>query len=457
MSETMNGKTMSQTQKRIAWRSRVHLLLLSATMLPLAVLPGCKKEEAPDVQVTVQAEHPEQGPISSRITADAVLAPLAQAAIVPKIVAPVGKYSVERGTHVKAGQLLVTLENKDLTAVAQDNQGSYEAAQAAYDAATKAQVPEDAIKADSDLAQAKANLDLAQSIVNARKQLFAEGAIPGRDFDTARASLIEAQETYDVAAKQAEFMHSGGHESQLKAAQGQLTSAEGKLKDAQADVSYSQIRSPIDGVVTDRPLFPGETAAAGAPVITVMDTSSLIAKSHIAQNLAQQIKVGGEAQVHVPGIDDPVPAKVSMVSPALDPGSTTLEVWLKIDNRNGKLKVGTPVKVSITGETVEKAWKVPLTAVLTADDGGKSVMIIGSDGVAHKKAVTLGITDGDDIQVLTGVAPADLVITGGSYGLDNGTKVKIGKAEDDDDAKPGAGKDDDNAKHAAAGKGREKD
>ena len=105
-------------------------------------------------------------------------------------------------------------------------------------------------------------------------------------------------------------------------------------------MSYSQIRSPIDGVVTDRPLFPGETAAAGAPVITVMDTSSLIAKSHIAQNLAQQIKVGGEAQIHVPGIDDPVPARVSMVSPALDPGSTTLEVWLKIDNRNGKLKVG---------------------------------------------------------------------------------------------------------------------
>ena len=443
----MNRKTMSQCPKRIVRRSRAHLLLLGATMLPLVVLPGCKKEEAPEVQVTVQAEHPEQGSISSQITADAVLAPLAQAAIVPKVVAPVARYSVERGAHVKAGQLLVTLENTDLNAVAMDNQGSYDAAQAAYDAATKAQAPEDAIKADSELAQAKANLDIAQSIVTARKQLFAEGAIPGRELDTAQASLIEAQETYDVAAKQADFMHSGGRESQLKAAKGQLQSAEGKLKDAQADVSYSQIRSPIDGVVTDRPLFPGETAAAGAPVITVMDTSSLIAKSHIAQNLAQQIKVGGEAQVHVPGIDDPVPAKVSMVSPALDPGSTTLEIWLTIDNRNGKLKAGTPVKVSITGETVQNAWRVPLTSILTADDGGKSVMIIGSDGAAHKKTVTLGITNGDDIQVLTGVAPTDMVITGGSYGLDDGTKVNIGKADDDDDAKPGA-KDDDDKKGA---------
>ena len=70
--------------------------------------------------------------------------------------------------------------------------------------------------------------------MNARKQLFAEGAIPGRDLDTAQASLMQAQETYDVADKQAEFMHSGAREAQLKAAHGQLTSAEGKLKDAQA-------------------------------------------------------------------------------------------------------------------------------------------------------------------------------------------------------------------------------
>lgn len=449
MSETMKRKTTNYGSTRTARTYPARVLLLSATLLPLALLPGCKKEEAPEVEVTVQAEHPEQGPISSQVTADAVLAPLAQAAIVPKIVAPVHQYFVERGAHVKEGELLVILENRDLTAVAQDNQGSYEAAQAAYEAATKAQAPEDAIKADSELAQAKANLDIAQRTANARKQLFQEGAIPGRDLDTAQANLIQAQEAYAIAAKQDEFMHNGGHESQLKAAQGQLTSAQGKLEDAQADLSYSRIRSPINGVVTDRPFYPGETPAAGVPVITVMDTTSLLAKTHIGQSIAQQLKVGGDAQIHVPGIDDPVPAKVSMISPALDPGSTTVEIWLKVNNKSGSLKAGTPVKVSIVGETVKDALKVPLTAVLTGDDGAKSVMVIGSDGAAHKKPVTLGITDGDDIQILTGVTPADMVITGGSYGLDNGTKVKIGKADDDDDdAKPGAAKDDDDKKGA---------
>lgn len=115
-------------------------------------------------------------------------------------------------------------------------------------------------------------------------------------------------------------------------------------------------------------------------------------------------------------------------------------MWLKIDNKSGKLKVGTPVKASITGKTVENAWKIPAAALLTAQDGSKSVMLVGSDGAAHKKAVTLGISDGDDVQVTSGVSAADMVITGGAYGLDEGTKVKVGAAEADDDAKPAAAK-----------------
>jgi HlyD family secretion protein len=419
-----------------------------ALVLPLVLLSGCKKEAAPETEVTVQAEHPEQAAMSERIVADAVLAPVAQAAIAPKISAPVAKFYVQRGAKVKEGELLATLENKDLVAAAMDNKGSYAAAQAAYATATKAQVPEDTLKAESDLAQAKANLDLNQSIVKSRKQLFAEGAIPGRDLDTAVAALVQAQAAYDAAAKHLDSVHSVSREAALKSAQGQLDSAEGKYKGAEAQVSYSEIRSPINGVVTDRPLFAGETAPAGAPLLTVMDTSTLLAKTHIGQSLAQRLKVGGEASLTVPGVTDPVSAKVSLISPALDAGSTTVEVWLKIDNKDGKLKVGTPVKVSITGRTIDKAWKIPSAAILTAQDGSKSVMVVGSDGAAHKKAVTVGIVDGDDVQVLSGLDPSDNVITSGAYALDEGTKVKVGPADDDKggadkggaDGKPAAGK-----------------
>jgi len=403
------------------------LVLLAAAALPLAFLPGCKKAAAPETQVTVQAEHPEQGPISEQITADAILAPIAQAAIESRITAPVKKFYVQRGEKVRAGELLVTLENADLAAAAEDNKGSLEAAQAAYNTATKAQVPEDMLKAESDLASAKANFDLNQSIVSSRQKLFDEGAIPGRDLDTAKAALVQAQAAYDAAKKHLESMQKVTREAALKAAQGQLTSAEGKYNGAEAQVNFSQIHSPINGVVTERPLFAGETAAAGSPLITVMDTSVLLAKMHIAHSEAQRLKVGNAATLRVPGIDNPVAAKVAMVSPALDPGSTTVEVWVKVDNKDGKLKVGAPVKVLLTGRTVDQALKIPNSAILTAEDGSKSVMV-DNDGAAQSKPVTLGINDGTDVQILSGLAPSDLVITGGAYGIDEGTKVKIGPA-----------------------------
>jgi multidrug efflux pump subunit AcrA (membrane-fusion protein) len=407
-------------------------IVLGALALPFAFFPGCRKEAAPVAQVTVQAQRPERGTITEHITADAILAPLAQAAIAPKISAPVHKFYVQRGARVKEGQLLATLENTDLAAAALDNKGSYMAAEAAYATATKAQVPEDTLKAESDVAQAKASLDLNLSIVKSRKQLFAEGAIPGRDLDTAQAALVQAQAAYDAAAKHLESVRSVSRDAALKSAQGQLTSAEGKYKGATAQVSYSEIRSPIDGVVTDRPLFAGETAAAGAPLVTVMDTSSLLAKTHLAQSVAQRMKVGDEASVAVPGLAKPVSAKVDLISPALDPGSTTVEVWLRIDNQSGILKVGTPVKVSIAGRTAAQALKIPASSILTAEDGSKSAMIVGADGAAHKKAITIGIADAEQVQVSDGLGPSDLVITGGAYGLDDGAKVKVAAAAGDD-------------------------
>ena len=139
----------------------------------------------------------------------------------------------------------------------------------------------------------------------------------------------------------------------------------------------------------------------------------------------------------IPGMDEPVTAKISLISPALDPGSTTVEVWLRIDNSAGKYKAGTPVRASITGRTVEKAIRIPLTAVLTAQDGTKSVMVIGTDGAAHRKAVQLGISDGEDIRVTQGLTGNETVIIAGAYGLDDGTKVKVGKADQDEDKAAG--------------------
>ncbi|MCL2660215.1 MAG: efflux RND transporter periplasmic adaptor subunit [Acidobacteriaceae bacterium] len=415
--------------------SRAMIVFAVASLLAVS---GCRRsddEKAVAALVSVQAAKPEQGPIAESIKADAILTPIAQAAIAPKITAPVERFYVQRGSHVKAGQLLATLENRDLAAAMLDNKGAFQAAQAAYAAETKAQVPEDLQKAQLDVAQAKASLELNQSIVAARKQLFAQGAIPGRDLDTATAQLVQAQAAYDTAARHLESLESVSHEAALKQAAGQLTSAKGKYKGAEAMVSYTEIRSPINGVVTDRPLFAGETAVSGTALLTVMDTSTLIAKVHVAQAVAQRMKVGDDATITVPSVAEPVPAKVTLVSPALDAGSTTVEIWLRIENRDGTYKVGTPVQASIRGRSVAAAMKIPSSAVLTAQDGSTSVMVVGVDGSAHRRPVTLGINDGTEVQVIQGLAASDAVITTGAFGLDEGTKVKIGAAGKDEDDK----------------------
>jgi HlyD family secretion protein len=424
-------------------------LLCASLLLPL----GCKtKETTPTPEVYVQAAHPEQGSISGQITADAILSPLAQAAISPKVTAPVKKFYVQRGSRVHEGELLATLENSDLAAAALDNKGSYTAAQATYETATKATVPEDLAKAKLDLAQAKANLDLAQSIVNARTELLKEGAIPGRDLDTAQATLVQQQAAYDIAKQHLESLQNVSNKAALENAQGNLGSAKGKYLGAQAELSYTEIRSPISGVVTDRPLFAGETAAAGTPLLTVMDTSALVAKLHIGQMQAQQLVLGAAATLTVPGIEKPVPAKVSLISPALDPGSTTVEVWLRAENPKGVLKAGTPVHATITGRTIANALTVPAEAIQVGQDGvSKFVMVIAPDSTAHKKVVTVGIQSADGAQILSGLTAADMVISTGAYGLDENTKVKIGtdpNAKPDDDDKPAAGTPDAAAKPA---------
>jgi multidrug efflux pump subunit AcrA (membrane-fusion protein) len=334
---------------------------------------------------------------------------------------------------VRKGQLLVTLEDRDLLGSAQDSKGAVAQAQANLKATTDATIPEDLKKAEGEVADTKAAHDVAQRTYQERKKLFEQGALSGRDADTAYAAEVAAKSAYEQAEKHLEAVKKTTALTNKDAAEGQLASAQGKLESAQAMTEFANLRSPIDGVVTDRPLFPGETPAAGATVVTVMDTSSLLAKLHLAQATAQMLKVGRKAQITVLGVDEPVEATVSLISPALDPGSTTVEVWLKLANKDGTLKVGTPVHAVIHGATTRDAMQVPIAAIVPATDGGTSVMVIAADGTARKKAVTVGIRTPTMAQILTGLEAGDMVITEGGYGLDNGTKVKVGKPDEDKD------------------------
>ena len=265
-------------------------------------LSACsKKEENPAPVVTVQVAQAQKAVIQQVISAEAVLFPKNQAAITPKVTAPVKTFYVNRGSRVHQGQLLAVLENRDLAAAAQDNKGSYEQAQANYGIATSSTLPEDWQKAAYDLKTAKETYDAQQKVYESRQMLYKEGAMPRKDLDTAAVALAQAKSQYELAQQHLAALQKSGKKDQMQAAKGQLTSAQGKYDNAAAQLSYTEIRSPINGVVTDRPVYPGETPAAGTPLITVMDTSSVIAKAHIPQEQAAALKVGDAATLDAPG------------------------------------------------------------------------------------------------------------------------------------------------------------
>jgi HlyD family secretion protein len=385
---------------------------------------GCSGEKGDkEPTVSVQVVPVEKTTIEHVIKAEAILFPKQQAAIVSKISAPVQKFLVKRGSSVHEGELLAVLENRDLTAATQENKGSYDQAQAAYETTTAASLPEEIQKAEAEAQQSKQALEAQEKVYQSRQQLFEQGALPRKELDQSGVEIMQARNQYSIAKKHLDTLLAIGKQQELKAAAGQLESAKGKYLGAEAQLSYSEIRSPIDGVVTDRPLYPGEMAAAGTAILTVMDVSAVIAKAHIPQADAALLKVGDKGAMTVPGLDEPIEGKITVVSPALDPNSTTVEIWLEAKNPKQQLKPGTSVQLSLTAKTVKDALVVPAVAVISAADGSSAVMIAGTDGRAHQKGVKIGIRQHDDVEILKGVSENDKVVATGSYGLPDNSKI----------------------------------
>ncbi|MFI5069992.1 MAG: efflux RND transporter periplasmic adaptor subunit [Terriglobales bacterium] len=421
----MKKANMSSASDRASgkWSFRIRFTFCYLLIL---LVTGCSSAPADkEPVVPVQAVSVNKVTIQHTVQAEAILFPLKQSAITPKISAPVKAFYVTRGRHVHQGELLATLENRDLAAAAQDTKGSFDQAQATYQTATRADLPETIQKAQLDAEAAKQLRDAQQKVYDSRQDLFKQGALPRKELDQSDVDLTAARNQYEIAQNHLQSLMAIGKQETLKSAAGQLESAKGKYAGAEAQLSYSEIRSPIEGVIADRPLYPGEMATAGTPVLTVMDVSQVIARSHIPQQDAALLKIGDKATITAPEHSQPVEGKVTVISPALDPNSTTVEVWIQAKNPKEVLRPGSSVQVSMLVRTIPDALVVPAPSLLTAQDGTTSVMLIGSDGRAHARKVRVGVKQGDQIQIVEGLQAGDKVVSEGAYGLADNSKIEI--------------------------------
>jgi HlyD family secretion protein len=396
-------------------------------------LCGCSGKTAQEAGpvVSVQAVRVRRAEIQQKVTTEAILFPLHQASIVPKISAPVSKFLVNRGEHVRAGQLLAVLENRDLAAAVAENKGAYEQAQANYEGTIASNLPEQIQKAELDVKNAKAALNAAQQLYDGSKKLYEQGALARMQLNQAEVGLTQSQTQLQTAEQQLEKLHSVGQKAQSRAAEGQLAAAKGRYESAEAQLAYSEIRSPISGVVTDRPLYAGEMASVGTPLITVMDISQVIARAHLPESQAALLKVGDAAGLSAAGGDKGIPGRVTVVSPALDPNSTTVEVWVQASNPGGQLRPGTTVNLTIVSKKVPRTLVIPRAALLTEPDQATSVMVVGPDGRAHQREVQTGIEEGNEVQVIRGLGEGEVVVTTAAYGLPDNVKVNVEKPGED--------------------------
>jgi len=392
-------------------------------------LAACSKKEEKEAEpvVPVQVTAVRQDSIRRIITADALLFPQNQASIVPKISAPVKKFYVNRGDHVREAQLLAVLENRDLRAAALESKGLSDQAEASYRATSAAALPEQVTTAQANVQAAKETLDAAQKLLANREKLFHDGALARKLVDDAQVANAQARSQYDTAQEHLKALMSVGKQEQLKGAAAQAEAAKAHYQGAEAQVNYSEIKSPITGVITERAVWEGEMASTGAPLLTVMDVSRVVARANIPQEQAVYLKLGNAATINLGGGSDDIPGKVIVVSPAVDSASTTIQVWVQAANPGERLRPGSSVRVSIVAETLKNAVVVPPAALLPNAEGETTVMVVGADSVAHEHKAEVGVREPDKVQILSGVKPGEQVITVGGVGLEDKAKVSVQK------------------------------
>lgn len=401
--------------------------LLPCIAACVLVAPSCTRtaEKEVEARAPVQVTAVTQDTVRRIVAGDGALFPLDQQNVMPKITSPVAKFYANRGDHVKAGQVLAVLEHKDLTAQAAESKGAVDQAESNLRSTQGASIPEAVVKAQTDLEAAKETVDAAKRLLDSRKQLFEEGALPRRQVDEQQVNYAQANSAFLAAQEHLRALQLVSKEEQIKTAAAQVASSKAHLESMVAQVDYSEVRSPMNGVVADRPLYAGDMASTGIPLFVIMDISRVVARVNVPQADASVVRVGQPAEVSITGVEQPVQGKVTVVSPATDANTTTVQVWVQCDNPGDTLKPGAAVHAKIVVETFKATPVVPAAAILPGEEGGTAVLVISSDSVAHRRLVRLGVREGDKVQLLNGANPGEDVVIVGGLGVDDKQRVRI--------------------------------
>jgi membrane fusion protein, multidrug efflux system len=319
------------------------------------------------------------------------------AVISSKVMGYVREVAVRAGDRVRAGQLLVRLDSRDLEA-------QYLQAEAARNEARSG-----IAEADSAIAAAKANLELAQVTHKRMSDLFEKRSISSQEFDEAAAKLKVAGAGYEMAV---------ARKTQLAS---KIAQAEQGFRGAEIMRGYAELAAPVSGVVTEKSVEPGNLATPGAPLLTIEAEGDYRLEAPVEESRLSAISPGQTATVLLDAIGHSLNGRVSEIVPAVDAASRAFTVKIE-------LPPSPLIRSGMFGRAQfalgrRQALSVPAGAVVQR--GQLSSLYVADSGVARARLVTLGASLDGRIEVISGLSAGDRVIFPAPEGLADGARVEV--------------------------------
>lgn len=371
-------------------------LALVVIAASLAGLIACEPRTA--ARVTVKTGTAHAGGIVRKVEFSGVLVPNRTVNIFAKIAGQATTVAGDVGTRVKAGQLLVQIDTKELNA------------QLKVVEAQGAGVSDQAAQAKIGVETARLNLEMAQRAYDRTGTLFESKVVTQSQLDDAQSKLDLSKSAYENASRQYQTVSGSG-----------LAQAEAQANFIRVQISNSTITSPINGIVTNRNINPGEITSMSTPLLSVADTAILKLQGNVSQEDVVHLSVGDKVKVSV----DVIPGKeyagrIEQVGPIAAATGQYFPIVVSLSN-DGKLLAGMTAKASFT-LTGSQGIIAPLAAVGDGEDGQPFVFVV-SDGKVHRRSVTLGMRNGGEVQVLAGLAAGETVAVSNMGALQEGMEV----------------------------------
>lgn len=358
---------------------------------------------------------------SSGVIANGKVTASEEIQVVSKVSGKAASVNVKEGAMVKKGDVLVTLEAADYQQQINQAQAAIAGAQAKLRDTKAGTRNEQLTQLASIVTQAEASLKVVESNYNRMKALFDAGALSqaeleksSLDLEKARTGLEQAQAQYDLAK-------AGPTADTIAALQAEVSRLGSNLELAKSNYDNTIILAPITGIVAKRSVDPGEMAAAGTPLMVLVNMADVKVEASVPENQINQVKVGSAVDVKVGSLGGKVlKGTVEFVSPMSDPNSSSFPVKVKVNNQDGLLRAGMVAEVMLQGQATP-GTKVPATAVLEKDS--KHYVYTVDNHVVHQVEVSVENASGEWATVMNGVKDNDQIVLNPTNELSEGSKV----------------------------------